>query len=262
MQIRVLLVEDHDKTRLAVSALLRQAGYTVRAAANGSDALALLAQHAFDVVLTDIWMDGIDGIAVLRAARAAPNAPAVILLTGSSSVETSVAALRAGAFDYLEKPFDPAALVQRVAHAAQQRSIEQRQQEALTMLARLADMVRVAPNAAPIEPPPPTLPGTAIVIGALHIGADRRAVTYNDIPIELTPIEYTLLQRLASAQGKPVSASALVQASHSYSLPASEAQKLIKVHIRNLRHKLPPGYLHTLRGKGYALAAPTDLTPV
>jgi DNA-binding response OmpR family regulator len=256
MQTRVLIVEDHDRTRLALSALMRQAGYHVRAVDGGAAALGVLASEPFDVVLSDIWMDQIDGVAVLRAARALDEPPAVILLTGSSSVETSVAALRSGAFDYLEKPFDPAALVARVASAAEQRAAELRDRAALQMLARAAELMRLSAEA----PLPPTVaslqPSAPLCVGRLQVGVDRRTVRLDGARLPLTQIEFALLRALAEAAGRAVSVEELVRRTHGYALPPAEALALLKPHASNLRRKLPDGYLGPALDAAYRLAPP------
>jgi DNA-binding response OmpR family regulator len=257
MPIRVLIVEDHEPTRLALAALLRQAAMWVRAVGDGASALETLRVEHFDVVLSDIWMDAVDGIAVLRAARAQAAAPAVILLTGSSTVATSVAALRLGAFDYLEKPFDPAALIERVQRAAEQRAANLRQQDALQLLGRIADMVRPNSAEASAVPEELRLPHDAIHIGRLQIGADRRAVYLDDAALSLTPIEFAILRRLADAHGAAVSVEELALRSHGYALSNVEARTLLKPHISNLRRKLPPGSIISAPNASYRLEDPT-----
>lgn len=258
MQTRVLIVEDHDRTRLALAALLRQAGCYVRAAEGGAAALDVLAREPFDVVLSDIWMDQIDGVAVLRAARALESPPAVILLTGSSSVETSIAALRSGAFDYLEKPFDPAALVERVARAAERRAAELRERAALQLLARAAELTR--PGAEHVGAPPAIAPPSSgeLRVGRLRVGVDRRSVRVDDSLVAVTPIEFALLRALAEAAGHPVPTDELVRRTHGYALPPAEALALLKPHVSNLRRKLPAGSLIATRGGGYRLVADPD----
>ncbi len=108
-QHRILLVDDEPNLRKVLGALLRQQGYEVHAEVDGAAALARVRsapQRTFDVVISDLRMPNLDGIGLLRALTLhEPNLP-VILLTAHGSVDSAVEAVKLGAFDYLEKPFD------------------------------------------------------------------------------------------------------------------------------------------------------------
>ena len=101
MRQSILLVADDAKARMLLTDILTHTGYEVIAVPDGETAIALLQQDKFAVVLTDIRMRAVDGIQVLATAKAQGRPPAVILLTGYGSLETSIAALRSGADDYL-----------------------------------------------------------------------------------------------------------------------------------------------------------------
>jgi len=107
--VKVLLADDEPTLRTTLADALGEAGHEVVPVADGAAALAALAAGTYDCVVTDLRMPGADGLEVLRAARAA-GAEAVVL-TGAGSVETAVAAMKAGAWDYLQKPFPEAELV-------------------------------------------------------------------------------------------------------------------------------------------------------
>jgi nitrogen regulation protein NR(I) len=108
-QHRILLVDDEPNLRKVLGALLKQQGYEVHAETDGAAALArvrALPSRTFDVVISDLRMPNLDGIGLLKAlAQHEPNLP-VILLTAHGSVDSAVEAVKLGAFDYLEKPFD------------------------------------------------------------------------------------------------------------------------------------------------------------
>ena len=101
---RVLVVDDEPANRYSVGKTLQRVGYVVTEASSGEQALDQLAEHKFDVVLTDIRMDGIDGVELLRRIKEATPDIIVILMTGYASLDTAVEALRLGAHDYLIKP--------------------------------------------------------------------------------------------------------------------------------------------------------------
>src|SRR5689334_1873504 len=118
-RIRILVVDDEHTLRESCAAVLRHEGYDVTVASRGQEALELLKRRAFDVVLTDLYMSQVDGLALLRTALGTNRDTIVIVMTGNPSVESSVEALRQGAFDYLPKPFSAShlqVLVGRAVH--------------------------------------------------------------------------------------------------------------------------------------------------
>jgi DNA-binding NtrC family response regulator len=121
---RVLVVDDEPKLGRLVQEMLELDGHAVVRAAGGAEALALLKDVPFEVVVTDLRMPEVDGLAVLRAARARPAPPAVILITAYGTAETAVEAMKAGAADYVTKPFSMDELRLRVSRLAAQRSAE------------------------------------------------------------------------------------------------------------------------------------------
>ena len=106
MNASILVVDDEPVVQDAVRWLLRAQGYDVDTVGNGEEALSRIAQHEFDVVVSDIKMPGLNGLDVLERSRAMKPNLSVILMTGYASVETAIEALRLGATDYLRKPFE------------------------------------------------------------------------------------------------------------------------------------------------------------
>src|SRR5438093_906415 len=103
--IRTLVVDDEHSLRETCGSLLTAAGHDVTVCGRGQDALDVLKRRPFDIVLVDLYMSQVDGLALLRAALATNPDTLVIMMTGNPSVESSVEALRQGAWDYLPKPF-------------------------------------------------------------------------------------------------------------------------------------------------------------
>jgi len=104
-RIRILIVDDEHTLRESCATVLRQEGYDVTVSGRGHEALELVKRRAFDIVLVDLYLTQVDGLALLRAALATNRDTIVIVMTGNPSVDSSVEALRQGAFDYLPKPF-------------------------------------------------------------------------------------------------------------------------------------------------------------
>jgi DNA-binding NtrC family response regulator len=118
--IEVLVIDDEHSLRESCASLLRTEGFSVTACGRGDDALRLVRTRRFDIVLLDLYMTHADGLDILAAAIDAHPTTLVIVMTGNPSVESSVKALRAGAWDYLPKPFSAThfqILVGRAAHA-------------------------------------------------------------------------------------------------------------------------------------------------
>jgi len=101
----VLIIDDEPLMRLSLEDALRAVGCEVRAAATGPEGLALLEQTAFDIVITDLRLPGVDGLTLLQAAKQRSPKTEVIVITAHGSVETAVGAMKAGAYDYITKPF-------------------------------------------------------------------------------------------------------------------------------------------------------------
>jgi DNA-binding NtrC family response regulator len=122
---RVLVVDDHSSAREAVADVLRQAGYAVDTSASAADALAKLSHQRFDVVVTDLQMPGMDGMEFIREMERRRLGVEVLMITAHASVASAVEAMRHGAFDYLEKPFDAGQLEQSVLQACDRRRLRE-----------------------------------------------------------------------------------------------------------------------------------------
>src|SRR6185503_10245105 len=117
-RIRTLVVDDEHTLRDSCATMLRLEGYDVTVSGRGQEALEVLKRRPFDIVLTDLYMSQVDGLSLLRAALATNPDTIVIVMTGNPSVESSIEALRQGAWDYLPKPFSAQHLQVTVGRAA------------------------------------------------------------------------------------------------------------------------------------------------
>lgn len=122
-RFHVLVVDDHASAREAVAEVLRQAGYAVATCASATEALARLTRERTDIVVTDLQMPGIDGLEFIREIERRRLAVEVLMITAHASVASAVEAMRHGAFDYLEKPFDAAQLEESVSRACERRRL-------------------------------------------------------------------------------------------------------------------------------------------
>jgi two-component system nitrogen regulation response regulator NtrX len=104
MPASILIVDDESGIRESLSALLRDEGYRVDSVATGEECLASLEQHRVDLVLMDVWLPKMDGLAALERIQAQDDAPMVVMISGHGNIETAVRATKLGAFDFIEKP--------------------------------------------------------------------------------------------------------------------------------------------------------------
>ncbi|MGQ9547298.1 MAG: response regulator transcription factor [Roseiflexus sp.] len=250
---RVLLVEDDSAALTSLRRILEGAGYRVTAVTDGETACRYLEMEdygGYDVVLTDLRLAEVDGLAVLRAARRLPDPPEVVLLTGYGTLGTAIEAFRAGVYDYLLKPCKPEELLDAIAGA-----LHRRYDHAL-QLAALREEVRHAVH---------ELDEQSIVeqvrhlrIGDLLIDRFNRRVIFHNRVIQVTPTEYELLLCLAEARGRTLSFREIVHRVyiHPHVETDDDAHQLLKTHIHNLRHKIDPAYIVNVRGIGYRLIDP------
>ena len=139
----ILIVDDEELIRESLRLDLRDLGYTVEAVATGAEALQLLGR-GFDLLITDLIMEGMNGLEVLRRAKEADPELAVFILTGHREVEAAIGALRLGADDYLIKPYEHAEMVERVQSCLQQRRQEETAEpENLAMLSICSDCKKI-----------------------------------------------------------------------------------------------------------------------
>lgn len=226
---RVLIAEDEAAIREFVVINLQHAGFDVVEAADGEDALNKFNQGVFDVVILDIMMPLMDGIEVCRRIREKNTTVGVIMLTAKSQETDKVGALNIGADDYVTKPFSPTELVARVS----------------TLCRRVALLNNYGNS------------GSAAIhkqSGEFSLNMRRRTLTKNGEELELTPVEYQLLELLFAANGDAVSRDTIIRRIWGESFLGED--KIVDVNIRRLRMKVEdipsePRHILTVRGAGY-----------
>src|SRR5437016_9800198 len=133
---RVLVVDDERSMRELLAIMLRQAGHDVTVADGGSGAIEALNSEAFDLVITDLRMREIDGLAVLRAAKEHSPQTVVLVITAFASTETAVEAMKLGAYDYLTKPFKLDEIKLTIANALERKRLQDENQALKRQLRR------------------------------------------------------------------------------------------------------------------------------
>lgn len=230
MASHILVAEDQADIRDLIVLNLRSAGYEVQAVGDGQAALATQRVRTSDLLVLDLMMPGLDGLEVCKALRARGQATPILMLTAKSTELDRVLGLELGADDYLTKPFSMAELLARV-----------------KALLRRAELLQAAQSAAPAQ---------ALQNGELEIQPARREVRVAGQLLELTALEFELLQHFAAHPGHVFSRAQLLDAVWGYSHDGYE--HTVTTHINRLRAKieqdpLQPRFILTVRGAGYKL---------
>jgi DNA-binding response OmpR family regulator len=219
----VLLVEDEPGLVRTVSDRLTAEGYGVRATGDGRQATETIGTGDYDLVLLDVMLPGADGFTVLREVRKRGITTPVIMLTARGQVEEKVIALRAGADDYLTKPFRHAELLARM--------------EAVLRRSRGAALTRDE---------------QLVRFGDWTLDLEREELRGTDGMVRLSRTEYELLAHLVRRRGQPVARKELLREVWRYAPDTSS--RTVDQHVAQLRRKLSDAAKHvvTVHGRGYA----------
>ena len=223
---RVLVVDDEENVTHLVSSALRFDGFETVTADNGQSALAAVAEADPDLVVLDVMMPGMDGLGVLQNLRAAGSQVPVIFLTARDTANDRIGGLRAGADDYVVKPFSVEELLARV-HAVLRRSAPD---EARDGVLRVAD---------------------------LELDENSHEVTRAGDEIHLTATEFELLRYLMRNERMVLSKAQILDRVWKYDFQGQS--NIVELYIGYLRKKVDavePKLIHTVRGAGYVIKAP------
>ncbi len=223
----ILICDDQRDIVSALKIYLSPEGYTLYEAFDGVQAVETVRKADIHLILLDVMMPKMDGITATAKIREFSNAP-IILLTAKSETEDMVLGLNVGADDYITKPFVPVEVLARV-------------RSQLRRYAKLGS----CPESQ-----------DALCVGTVVLNDTTKTVTVDDVPVALTPIEYSILKLLMSHPGKVYSTKALYEAVWQEAAMGSEGA--VAVHIRHLREKIEidpsnPRYLKVVWGQGYKM---------
>jgi DNA-binding response OmpR family regulator len=225
-RMRVLVIEDYQPLRESVVQGLSENGFAVDATGDGEEGLWYAQSGEYDVILLDLMLPKLDGLAILRSLREGGNPAHVLILTAKDALKDRLRGLNLGADDYLVKPFSLDELLARV------RALVRRKYAAKSPVVRVA---------------------------GLEIDTVARVVRCGGQPIELTAREYAIIEYLALRAGQTVARATIWE--HVYDFAAEPNSNVIDVYIARLRKKLRqggrPDPIHTRRGMGYVLGEPT-----
>ena len=221
----ILVVDDELKILDVVKSFLEAEGYRVVTAKNGETGLKLFESTNPDLLILDIMLPDIDGVELCKIIRKKSKVP-IIMLTARVGDEDTVRCLDLGADDYVTKPFSPRALMGRVR----------------AVLRRYAGDDQVLADSLSFDG------------GGMEINCTSHEVRVNGDPVNLTPVEFKILQVLAKNTKKVFTREELIRVVYGYDYEGSD--RSIDTHIKNLRHKIEadprnPGYVLTVHGVGY-----------
>jgi two-component system, OmpR family, response regulator CpxR len=223
-ELSLLLIDDDVELGELMRQFFEERGLRIEAIHDGRRGLARAYDETYDLILLDVMLPGLDGFEVLRQLRRRSQVP-IIMLTARTARNDRVTGLDTGADDYLPKPFDPEELIARI------RAVLRRTGRAMTHASEVLEVNGVK-----------MIPGT-------------RDVWVEGKPVEVTTIEFDILDLLIRAAGRIVSRDELTAAI--YQRPAAPMDRSLDVHVSHLRKKLGPlgGLIRTVRGVGYLFCA-------
>ncbi len=223
----ILVVDDDEKVRTLLKTCLERKGFTVEVASDGVRALEVVNESDFDLVILDVMLPKIDGLAVCAEMRRSRTLP-ILMLSGLTDSVDKVLGLEVGADDYLTKPFCPNELVARV-------------RALLRRAYRFSNPIKTP------EQLPASQQGLALDSDALKISIDGETQT-------LTSIEYRLVEALVRCRGQVVARHDLI--SSVWGAESQTDERVVDSHIRNIRRKLggKGRLIESVRGVGYRIA--------
>jgi DNA-binding response OmpR family regulator len=229
------VIDDDRKLCRLIAEYLAPLGYDVASEQTGPGGAARAVAEAWDAIILDLMLPGMDGFDVLRQIRRGSDVP-VLMLTARGEEADRIVGLEIGADDYLPKTFSTRELLARL-RAVMRRS-------------RRATAVDASPEAE-----------RELVVGALRVDPNTRTVAVGDQPVPLTPVEFDLLASLARARGRVRTREQLLEEIRDRNYEVFD--RSIDVHISALRRKLgddpkSPRFIRTLRAAGYMLINPED----
>lgn len=227
MDINILVCDDEKDIVNAIEIYLRSEGYNVICAYDGIEAMEKLGENDIHLIIIDVMMPRLDGIAVTAKIREKDNIP-IIILSAKGEYTDKVLGLNVGADDYITKPFNAIELLARV------RSNLRRYVDLGSMLKK----------------------DEGILAGRISLNDNTKEVKVDNKMIYLTPNEYGILKLLMENKGRVFSSNEIYE--YVWDQPAYDVKKIISVHVSNLRDKLEidpkePDHIKTVYGMGYKI---------
>ncbi|MBQ3090345.1 MAG: response regulator transcription factor [Oscillospiraceae bacterium] len=224
---RIMIVDDDRDILAALEIYLTTSGYQVIRAENGREAVRRMEEEPADLILMDVMMPQMDGIAATRIIREKSNVP-ILFLTAKSEDVDLIHGLNVGADDYITKPFKPMEVLARI-------------RSHLRRFTQLGGQPRR---------------DNVLTVGPVQLEDESKRVTVDGEPVNLTPLEYNILRLLMSRPGQVYSSAQIYE--QVWNDPFLGSENTVAVHIRHLREKIEidpahPRYLKVVWGLGYKM---------
>ncbi len=222
---RILLVEDDPRIVGFVQRGLKTEGYLVEVAQCGKEAILLASESRFHLIILDLGLPDMNGRVVCESLRQTGIKTPILMLTARDTLQDKVTGLRSGADDYMTKPFAFEELLARIEALSRRRSDE------------------IVPKIRELQ------------VADLILNLETHEIKRNNVPIELTPKEFALLEYFMRAPGKVLSRTRILE--HVWGYSADPLTNIVDVYIRQLRRKIDEAYepklIQTVRGYGYKI---------
>jgi len=264
MEGHILIIDDEASLRQTMARILQRAGYEVTTAVDGREGLALISEHPFDLVYSDIRMPDMNGLELLKIIHEKyPDLP-VILFTAQPDLNSAVEAVRSGATDYLLKPLKPQVVIDRTNSILEKNQKERRKREILRQIEVLqAELSGLEKNNGEEQAGSKMEQVSAsndrfVRLGTLSLDLYARRVTKDNEPVDIPPTSFDYLLALVRHSPNVVDYQTLVSEAQGYETDMREAQELTKWHIHHIRQSLEPNprkpvHVINVRGTGYRL---------
>jgi DNA-binding response OmpR family regulator len=250
---KTLIVDDEQAVRNSLQEILELEDYPTDSAATGEEALELIENGRYELVILDLKLPGVPGVEVMHQIHQRAPETKVIILTGYASLETAVAALRAGAEDYIQKPYDVAEILDSVGQAFSKKALRKRKvliiEQMDSTLEQLKDLEGLK------TPDRPSRRVIALPQGIM-VDLERRELWRGGQRAELTPTEGKLLAIFLENKGRVLTHEELVFLVQGYEAQEQEAAEILRPMVSRLRKKLSQfpgmeGWIQSVRGTGY-----------
>lgn len=240
----ILIVDDDDGLRRALSIMLEESGYSVLCARGGAEAVQTALCNDIECAVLDVMMPGMDGFELCARLRESDPDMGILMLSAKHDIVDKKHGFRAGADDYLAKPFDEDELLLRVGALLRRRNRSTAKADADVLLADREDTLAEKPRPRVVE------------VAGLVIDMERARVSVDGVPVQLTRKEYDIVLTLASRPGSVFTRQDIVSAA--WGDEFTESSISIPTYIRHLRTKLErdpasPKIIQTVFGFGYRL---------
>lgn len=264
MNGHILIIDDEASLRQTLARILQRAGYEVTTAAGGNEGLALVSEHSFDLVYSDIRMPDMNGLELLKIIHTKfPDLP-VVLFTAQPDLNSAVEAVRSGATDYLLKPLKPQTIIDRTNSILEKNQKERRKREIQRQIEALQTELNALEKGIGEEKAhstPQQAPASSdryVKLGALTLDLYVRRVTVDGHAVEIPPTSFDYLLVLVRHSPNVVGYQTLVSEAQGYEADTHEAQELTKWHIHHIRQAIEsdsrkPVHVINVRGTGYRL---------